>query len=115
MTRGFGQVSLISSNVSPAAGGEIAGSDVWDCVARKIWGSEMNVLFTLYAWDHAEGGLHHGLSHTACAIIAGNQNPEMVRRYLRKMTISYALVITIFTYLTPVRSPLRALCVSCVS
>lgn len=74
MTRGSSQVSLTSSNASPAAGGEIAGSDVWDCVERKIWGSEMNVLFTLYAWDHAEGGLHHGLAHIACAIIAGNRH-----------------------------------------
>jgi hypothetical protein len=21
-----------------------------------------NILFTLYAWDHANGGLHHGLA-----------------------------------------------------
>ena len=36
MTRGSGQDSLISSNVSPAAGGEIAGSGVWDCVGAWL-------------------------------------------------------------------------------
>jgi len=33
-----------------------------------------DVLFTLYARDHEEGGIHHGLAHTACAIIAGNRH-----------------------------------------
>jgi hypothetical protein len=33
-----------------------------------------DLLFTLYAWDHAEGGLHYGLAHTACAIVAGNRH-----------------------------------------
>jgi hypothetical protein len=32
-----------------------------------------NLLFTLYAWDHAEGGLHHGLAHNACVIFANNR------------------------------------------
>ena len=31
-----------------------------------------NLLFSLYAWDHEEGGIHHGLAHTACALFAGN-------------------------------------------
>ena len=31
-----------------------------------------NILFTLYAWDHDEGGIHHGLAHGACSIFAGN-------------------------------------------
>jgi len=36
--------------------------------------SDDDLLFTLYAWDHEEGGIHHGLAHTACAIIAGNRH-----------------------------------------
>lgn len=32
-----------------------------------------NPLFTLYAWDHAEGGIHHGLAHNACSIFADNR------------------------------------------
>jgi len=32
-----------------------------------------DLLFTLYAWDHEEGGIHHGLAHTACAVIAANR------------------------------------------
>lgn len=31
-------------------------------------------LFFLYAWDRAEGGLHYGLAHNACAIIADNRH-----------------------------------------
>ncbi len=34
---------------------------------------EDNLLLILYAWDHADGGLHYGLAHTACAIIADNR------------------------------------------
>jgi hypothetical protein len=43
--------------------------------------------------DHAEGGLHHGLAHTACAIIAANrhdvtcQSLEMVHPYPQVMTM----------------------------
>lgn len=33
-----------------------------------------DVLFSLYAWDQAEGGLHYGLAHNACAIIADNRH-----------------------------------------
>ena len=35
-----------------------------------------DLLFSLYASDHADGdsGLHHGLAHTACAIVAGNRH-----------------------------------------
>jgi hypothetical protein len=32
-----------------------------------------NLLFTLYAWDCAEGGIHHGLAHSACSIFADNR------------------------------------------
>jgi hypothetical protein len=32
-----------------------------------------NLLFTLHAWDHAEGGIHHGLAHNACSIIVDNR------------------------------------------
>ncbi|CZR64040.1 uncharacterized protein PAC_13937 [Phialocephala subalpina] len=32
-----------------------------------------NPLFTLYAWDHVEGGIHHGLAHNACSIFADNR------------------------------------------
>lgn len=32
-----------------------------------------NILFTLYAFDHAEGGIHHGLAHNACSIFADNR------------------------------------------
>ena len=32
-----------------------------------------NILFTLYSLDHPEGGIHYGLAHCACAIIADNQ------------------------------------------
>lgn len=31
-----------------------------------------NVLLSLHAWDGAGGGVHYGLAHTACAIIANN-------------------------------------------
>jgi hypothetical protein len=27
----------------------------------------------MYAWDHAEGGIHHGLAHNACFIFADNR------------------------------------------
>jgi hypothetical protein len=30
-----------------------------------------NILLTLYAWDHTEGGIHHGLAHNACLLIFG--------------------------------------------
>jgi hypothetical protein len=33
-----------------------------------------DTLFFLYAWDQAEGGLHYGLAHNACAIIADNRH-----------------------------------------
>ena len=33
-----------------------------------------DLLFTLYALDHELGGIHHGLAHTACAIVAGNRH-----------------------------------------
>lgn len=34
-----------------------------------------DLLFSLYAWDSAsdQGGLHYGLAHNACAIIADNR------------------------------------------
>jgi hypothetical protein len=32
-----------------------------------------NVLLSLHAWDGAGGGIHYGLAHTACAIIANNR------------------------------------------
>jgi hypothetical protein len=32
-----------------------------------------NILFTLYAWDHPGGGIHYGLAHCACVIIADNR------------------------------------------
>jgi hypothetical protein len=35
--------------------------------------SDDNILFTLHAWDHEDGGIHHGLAHNACAIIADNR------------------------------------------
>ena len=31
-------------------------------------------LLTLYAWDHATGGVQYGFVHTACAIIAANRH-----------------------------------------
>jgi hypothetical protein len=31
-----------------------------------------DLLFSLYAFDHAEGGIHHGLAHNACSIFADN-------------------------------------------
>lgn len=31
-----------------------------------------NILFTLYAWDHNDGGIHHGFAHNACSIFADN-------------------------------------------
>ena len=34
---------------------------------------EDDLLFTVYALDHEEGGIHHGLLHTTCAIISGNR------------------------------------------
>lgn len=39
-----------------------------------------NLLFTLYAWDHAEGGIHHGLAHNACSIIADNRTDGYLSR-----------------------------------
>ncbi|KAH7378620.1 hypothetical protein BKA64DRAFT_544215, partial [Cadophora sp. MPI-SDFR-AT-0126] len=33
---------------------------------------ENSLLFSLYVWDHADGGIDHGLAHNACAIIADN-------------------------------------------
>ncbi len=30
-------------------------------------------LFILWAWDDAEGGIHHGLAHNACSIFADNR------------------------------------------
>jgi hypothetical protein len=32
-----------------------------------------DLLFSLYAWDHPDGGLHLGLAHTACAIVGANR------------------------------------------
>jgi hypothetical protein len=32
-----------------------------------------DLLFTLYAWDHSKGGLHYGLVHNACAVVAANR------------------------------------------
>lgn len=32
-----------------------------------------NVLLTLHAWDRVGGGIHYGLAHTACAIVANNR------------------------------------------
>lgn len=29
-------------------------------------------LFVLNAWDHAKGGIHYGLAHSACSIFADN-------------------------------------------
>jgi hypothetical protein len=31
-----------------------------------------NVLLSLQAYDHPDGGLHHGTALTACGIVAGN-------------------------------------------
>lgn len=31
------------------------------------------MLLRLHAWDGAAGGIHYGLAHTACAIIANNR------------------------------------------
>lgn len=48
-------------------------------VGRRInfrhpaYGDGDDLLFTLYAWDHADGGLHHSFAHTACVIISGNR------------------------------------------
>lgn len=39
-----------------------------------------NILFTLYAWDHAEGGIHHGLAHNACSIISDNRTDGYLSR-----------------------------------
>lgn len=32
-----------------------------------------NLLFSLWGWDHENGGIHHGLAHNACAIFADNR------------------------------------------
>lgn len=32
-----------------------------------------NILLGLWAWDHEDGGIHYGLAHNACAIIANNR------------------------------------------
>jgi len=34
---------------------------------------EDDLLLTLYALDHEDGGIHHVLLHTTCAIISGNR------------------------------------------
>lgn len=39
-----------------------------------------NPLFTLYAWDHAAGGIHHGLAHNACSIFADNRTDGYLSR-----------------------------------
>lgn len=32
-----------------------------------------DLLFSLYAWDHPDGGIYHAVAHNACAIIADNR------------------------------------------
>ena len=32
-----------------------------------------DLLFSLYAWDHPNGGIYHAVVHNACAIIADNR------------------------------------------
>jgi hypothetical protein len=39
-----------------------------------------DLLFTLYAWDCAEGGLQYGLVHTACAVVAANRHDGYLSR-----------------------------------
>lgn len=40
----------------------------------KFWHPSYNTpLFTLEAYDHADGGIHHGLAHSACSIFAENR------------------------------------------
>lgn len=34
----------------------------------------MTTYYSLYALDHELGGIHHGLAHTACALVAGNRH-----------------------------------------
>lgn len=40
---------------------------------HPAYGPDDNPLFTLYAWDHADGGIHHGFAHSACSIFADNR------------------------------------------
>ncbi len=39
---------------------------------HPAYASDDSPLFTLYAWDHGDGGIHHGLAHNACSIFADN-------------------------------------------
>lgn len=40
---------------------------------HPAYSTEESLLFSLYAWDHPDGGLYHAVAHNACAIIAGNR------------------------------------------
>jgi len=40
---------------------------------HPAYSANENIIFTLHAWDHPEGGIHYGLAHCACAIIADNR------------------------------------------
>jgi hypothetical protein len=40
---------------------------------HPAYGPDDSPLFTLYAWDHADGGIHHGFAHSACSIFADNR------------------------------------------
>lgn len=35
--------------------------------------AEDDLLFSLHAWDHPDGGIYHAVAHNACAIIAYNR------------------------------------------
>jgi hypothetical protein len=41
-------------------------------IKHPAYAVEDENLFSLYAWDHADGGLHYGLVHAACTVVAGN-------------------------------------------
>lgn len=41
-------------------------------IKHPAYAEEDNNLFSLYAWDHADGGLHYGLVYAVCTIVAGN-------------------------------------------
>jgi hypothetical protein len=43
------------------------------CFRHPAYPDSSNVLLSLHAWDQAAGGIHYGLAHTACAIIANNR------------------------------------------
>ncbi|KAF7894340.1 hypothetical protein EAF00_007854 [Botryotinia globosa] len=40
---------------------------------HPAYNHDQNLLFALSGWDNAEGGIHHGVAHNACAIFADNR------------------------------------------